>query len=186
MSAARESWSWEGCEGRPADVEVYARGAAAELLLNGKPMGRRPLKNCLARFRLAYAPGTLEAVSYDEAGRPLGRCALRTAGETTVLRAVPEASTVAPGHLAFIRLQYTDTDGTVKPLARGNLRVTVHCGKLLGLGSACPYNPAGFLTNTTDTYYGQALAIVLASGQGPVLLTVTDNEHTARAEVPVL
>lgn len=186
MSAARESWSWNGCEGRQANVEVYAQGATAELLLNGKSIGHQPLKNCLARFRLAYTPGTLEAVSYDEAGRSLGRCALCTAGEATVLRAVPEAPTVAPGHLAFIRLQYTDTAGTIKPLARGKLRVTVRGGKLLGLGSACPYNPVGFLTNTTDTYYGQALAIVLASGQGPVLLTVTDDEHTARAEVLVL
>ena len=186
MSNARESWSWEGCEGRPAQVEVYARGAQVELLLNGKSIGRRPLKQCVARFRTNYAPGTLEAVCYDAAGHETGRSALHTAGPDTLLRVTPEQSAVAPGHLAFIRLQYTDRDGTVKPLARGRLKVQVSGGRLLGLGSGCPYNPDGFLTDTTDTYYGQALAVVQADGAGPVQLTVTDGQLQGSARVAVL
>lgn len=69
---------------------------------------------------------------------------------------------------------YADESGTVKPLERGTLRVGVTGGHLLGLGSGCPYNAAGFLTDTTDTYYGRALAVVQADGTGPVGLTVTD------------
>ena len=38
--------------------------------------------------------------------------------------------------------------------------MAVKGGELLALGSACPYNERGYLTDTTDTYYGQALAIV--------------------------
>ena len=51
-----------------------------------------------------------------------------------------------------------------RPLARGDIRVAVEGGTLLALGSACPYNERGYLTDTTDTYYGQALAIVKPNG----------------------
>lgn len=185
MSNALESWSWAGCEGRTAEVEVYGRGARAELLLNGRPMGRKPLKNCIARFRLPYEPGTLEAVVYDEAGRETGRSALHTAAEPTRLQAVPEQPAVAPGRLAFIRLQYADESGTVKPLERGKLQVRVTGGRLLGLGSGCPYTTTGFLTDITDTYYGRALAVVQADGTGPVELTVTDGQLEGSCRVAV-
>ncbi len=40
--------------------------------------------------------------------------------------------------------------------------VEVTGGKLLGLGSAYPFNEIGYCTNRTDTYYGEALAVVRA------------------------
>ena len=57
-------------------------------------------------------------------------------------------------------LQYTDNAGEVKMLARGEIGVQVEGGELLALGSACPYNERGYLTDKTDTYFGEALAIV--------------------------
>ena len=63
---------------------------------------------------------------------------------------------------------YTDKMGVLKPLARADIQVSVTGGTLLGLGSACPYNPKGFLTNTTDTYYGEALAIIRPDGKGNI------------------
>ena len=68
MTNAMPSWSWTGCEGRKANVEVYARAARVELVLNGHTVGSKTLKNdCLARFSIPYESGTLEAVSYDGA-----------------------------------------------------------------------------------------------------------------------
>ena len=185
MSNALESWSWAGCEGHPADVEVYARGDVVELQLNGKTVERKPVRNCVARFRLPYAPGTLEAVVYDTAGQETGRNALHTAGKATLLQALPEELSAASGHLVFVRLQYSDEAGTVKPLARGRLKVKVSGGRLLGLGSGCPYNPIGYLSDECDTYYGRALAVVLADGSGPVELTVTDSTLQSTCYVPV-
>ncbi|MBD5395973.1 MAG: hypothetical protein HDR71_17330 [Lachnospiraceae bacterium] len=65
----------------------------------------------------------------------------------------------------FIKLCYTDQNGIRKPLARGRIRLEVSGGKLIGLGHACPYNEDGFLNNDTDTYYGEALAAVLAENE---------------------
>lgn len=187
MSNAITSWSWNGCAGNRANVEVYARAAKVVLLVNGKVVGEKKLKNdCIARFHCTYEDGSIEAVSYDENGKELGRCSLKTASGKTELRAVPEEKAVGTGRLCHIRLQYTDENGIMKPLERGILRVNVTGGKLLGLGSACPYNDLSYCDNTTDTYFGEALAIVQAGSGEEILLTVTDGQHTAEAQIPIL
>lgn len=175
MTNAIESWSWEGCEGKVAEVEVYARAARVDLFLNGKKVGSNTLKNsCDTRFKVEYQPGILETVVYNQKGKEISRNTLYTAGKETELRAIAEEQSVQKDHLAFIRLQYTDKNGTVKPLKRGILKVSVKGGKLLGLGNACPYNEIGYCTNETDTYWGEALAVVQADGSGDVVLEVQE------------
>lgn len=187
MTDAVESWSWNGCGGRRADVEVYARAAAVELFINGESAGKKRAKDgCVFPFRVTYRPGTVEAVAYDAAGRELGRSALTTGGEETQLRAEPEEKSAAPGRLCYIRLRYTDAGGVTKPLERGLIKVEVKGGKLLGLGSACPYYDRSYLSDTADTYYGEALAIVLAGEAGAVELSAGDGTHSASAVVPIL
>lgn len=187
MSNAIPSWSWRGCAGKRANVEVYARAHSVELLVNGKRVGKKELKNdCMAKFRCIYEDGTVEAVSYDSHGHELGRCSLRTASPETQLRAVPEEGDVEPGRLCHIRLQYTDESGVVKPLERGILSVKVTGGRLLGLGSACPYNETGYTTDRTDTYYGEALAVVQAGEGAELTLAVTDGRYAGSVTIPVI
>ena len=187
MSNAIPSWSWRGCAGKRANVEVYARAHSVELLVNGKRVGKKELKNdCMAKFRCIYEDGTVEAVSYDSHGHELGRCSLRTASPETQLRAVPEEGDVEPGRLCHIRLQYTDESGVVKPLERGILSVKVTGGRLLGLGSACPYNETGYITDRTDTYYGEALAVVQAGEGAELTLAVTDGRYAGSVTIPVI
>ena len=187
MTNAMPSWSWRGCEGKKAHVEVYARAAQVELLLNGKSVGKQSMKNnCLFTFHVPYENGTLEAVAYDASGKEMGRCALKTAEAETVLQAVPEETQVKPGRLCFIRLQYADAQGIVKPAERGLLDVTVEGGKLVGLGSACPFYELDYRGSKADTYYGEALAIVEAGSEGTVTLTATDGKLTASTSVPIV
>lgn len=187
MTNAMPSWSWQGCEGKKAHVEVYARAAQVELLLNGKSVGKQSMKNnCLFTFHVPYENGTLEAVAYDASGKEMGRCALKTAEAETVLQAVPEETQVKPGHLCFIRLQYADAQGIVKPAERGLLDVTVEGGKLVGLGSACPYYELDYRGSKADTYYGEALAIVEAGSEGTVTLNATDGKLTASTSISIV
>ena len=189
MSNALESWAWEGCDGKPADVEVYARAASVALFVNGVRVGQKKLKNdCIARFRCIYQHGKIEAVSYDENGDEIGRNTLRSAGAETQLMAHAEQITVKPGGLAFVRLKYTDGAGITKPLCRGKLKVSVEGGKLLGLGSACPYyeTDLSYLNDTCDTYYGEALAVIQAGTSGQLRITATDGVYNAQAVVTIL
>ena len=185
MTNAIPSWSWTGCEGKKANVEVYARAARVELVLNGHTVGSKTLKNdCLARFSIPYESGTLEAVSYDAADHEMGRCKLQSAGGTTRLTLDAEEPTVKPGHLCYVRLRYTDENGITKPLARGNIQVQVRGGTLVGLGSACPFNKHSYLDNETDTYYGEALAIVRMGDGDAMTIAASDGEYSAELTVP--
>lgn len=185
MTNAMPSWSWTGCEERKANVEVYARAARVELVLNGHTVGSKTLKNdCLARFSIPYESGTLEAVSYDAADHEIGRCKLQSAGSTTRLTLDAEESTVKPGHLCYVRLRYTDENGITKPLARGNIQVQVRGGTLVGLGSACPFNKHSYLDSETDTYYGEALAIVRMGDGDAMTIAASDGEYSAELTVP--
>lgn len=185
MTNAMPSWSWTGCEERKANVEVYARAARVELVLNGHTVGSKTLKNdCLAKFSIPYESGTLEAVSYDAADHEMGRCKLQSAGGTTRLTLDAEEPTVKPGHLCYIRLRYTDENGITKPLVRGNIQVQVRGGTLVGLGSACPFNKHSYLDSETDTYYGEALAIVRMGDGDAMTIAASDGEYSAELTVP--
>ena len=185
MTNAMPSWSWTGCEGRKANVEVYARAARVELVLNGRTVGSKTLKNdCLARFSIPYESGTLEAVSYDAADHEIGRCKLQSAGGTTRLTLDAEEPAAQMGHLCYVRLRYTDENGITKPLARGNIQVQVRGGTLVGLGSACPFNKHSYLDSETDTYYGEALAIVRMGDGDAMTIAASDGEYSAELTVP--
>jgi len=185
LTKALESWSWRGCGGMPAVVEVYARAAAVELFINGKSVGRKRLHNtCRAVFKTTYEDGEITAVSRDSSGKELGRYTLATAGAETVLRLAPEEDTVKPGGLAFLRLQYTDSKGVWKPMEKHTLAVAVENGSLAGLGSANAYVEGNYAQTATPTYYGEAMAIVRADGGGPVRVTVTDETGAHKIEIP--
>ena len=186
MSNAIESWSWDGCSGKKAQVEVYARADRVELFINGKSVGSKKMKNdCRTSFDVIYEEGTIEAISYDAQNREIARNVLYTAGKETILTGIPEEKETEAKKLCFVRLQYTDKTGTVKPLKRGTLEVTVENGELLGLGNGCPYNERGYRTAKTDTYYGEALAVIRAGESGTVNVQVSDGKYACAVQIPV-
>lgn len=185
MSNALESWSWTGCEGKKTKIEVYATGRRVKLFLNGRCVGSKKVpSSARVTFKVTYEPGELVAVSYDKAGKELGRARLKSGGKEPRLTLLPEQSSLSSGDLCYIRLQYTDGHGQVLPLARGEISVEAEGGTLLALGSANPYNERGFLTDRTDTYYGEALAIVKPSGEGDVVLRARSPHGEAQVRVP--
>lgn len=187
LTKAVESWAWPGCEGKTATVEVYARAAQVELRLNGESLGRRKAsKTCRTLFKVPYKPGKLTACAYDKAGSLLGTCTLESAGEETELRLIPETETVKPDGLCFVRLRFTDENGVWKPTERHRLTASVENGTLAGLGCANSYIVGNYNGDTTDTYYGEALAILRAGESGIVALNVaSDDGLMTRVEIPV-
>ena len=124
-------------------------------------------------------------IGYDKAGNETAKASLKSAQKETELRLVPETETTKQGDLLYVRLRYTDGCGTIKPAIRGEIKVTVLNGKLLALGSACPYNEKGYQTDTTDTYYGEALAIIAPDGTGSVTVQAESKHGKAQITVPV-
>ena len=187
MTDAVPSWSYDGCGGMPAHVEVYARAYEVELQLNGRTIGRkRPGKSCRVCFETKYHNGTLTAYAYDAAGNRTGSTSLVTAGKDTRLEVKPEQPAVKKGGLVYLPMTYTDADGIWKPMEKHRLRIHVTGGRLLGFGNACPYNPDGYQKTETGTYYGRALAVVKADEDAEeVTVLVNDEKQEYSLIIPV-
>lgn len=122
-------------------------------------------------------------MAYDAQGIVLGTHKLATAGEKTVLSAKAEETQAMAGGLVHIRVAYTDQKGIVKPAEHHTLSAEVTGGTLLAFGNGCPFQANPFYTNQTETYYGEALAIVLADGNQEIHFSCTDGVY--RTEVTI-
>ncbi len=185
MSSAVRSWSYPGCEGDKAKVEVYARAAKVELFVNGVSEGTKEfIGDCIFKFTVPYRSGSIEAVAYDKRGNEIGRDVLKTADSETVLSIVPEQEVANTGRLLYVRLSFTDKNGIWKPMEKDRIRLKVEGGELVAFGNACPYNPDGYLKDETFTYYGEALAVIRA-GEGKELKIEADCKRGDHSELIV-
>ena len=177
------SWSWQGCEGNRAEVEVYSDAAMVELLLNGKSLGKKKIRDCKAIFRTRYAAGTLTAVAYAADGKELSRTELASASGKIGIRVEPEKKEAAKGGIVYVPVVIAGENGVVESNADRSLSVTVQGGELLGFGSANPRTEEQYHTGTFTTYYGRALAVVRVNGNCTV--AVTDGKETVCASIAV-
>ncbi|MCH5162040.1 MAG: DUF4982 domain-containing protein [Clostridiales bacterium] len=185
FSNALPTWSWNGLNGKKAKVEVYSRAPIVELLVNGKKVGKKKFKkNCRFNFNVKYYDGEVTAINRDKQGNELSRSSLKTAGDQTVITVLPEKTEVKKGEVCFVRLRFTDKDGNIKPLEHREISVNVEGGELLALGNACPFNLRGYMDTVTDTYYGEAMAVVKA-GENGFTLKATDGKLKGEATVTV-
>ena len=178
---AMASWAWQGCEGNKAIVEVFTDAAVIELLINGKSLGKKKVKECKATFKTKYQSGKIEAVAYDATGREVSRSFLESATGKTSICAVPEVEAAKPGEVVYVNVAIVGENGVVESNADRKLTVTVKGGELLVFGSANPRTEERFDEGTYTTYYGTALAAVRVNKNTTV--TVTDGKETVQTVI---
>lgn len=153
------AWSWRGCEGNNAHVEVYGNGAEAEIFLNNISLGRKPLENFKCEFDLLYHPGTLKAILYAADKSIVGHSILTSAEGSISVRIHPETKPVA-GKLLYVNIDLCGENGIVECNMDQKLCVKVEGGELLGFGSANPHTEESFLDGRYTTFRGRAQAVV--------------------------
>lgn len=189
---AIDSWSWNGMDGSPVDVEVYARAASAEVRINGKSLGRKRVKDCRAVFHATYRPGVLEVMTFDGSGKPIGRNRLRSVEGAVglMLSAEPyelpekSASPRRKERIRFVNLALGDAHGNVEANADRMVRLEIEGGELLGFGSAQPCTDESFVDGTATTYRGRALAVVRIP-DGVRAVVHAQAEGVANASLPI-
>jgi len=153
-------------------VEVYSNAAQVELFLNDQSLGRKP-KNADDGARIwdvTFAPGTLKAVGYDDAGRVVAEDALRTAGAPVAVRLTAENATLnGGGDIGFVRAEVVDAKGVVVPGSDVAISVAVKgAGRLAAFDNGSPIDHTAFSSPTRDSYLGQALIFVASQGSGKI------------------
>lgn len=177
------SWSWQGCDGEKAIVEVYTDAAIVELMLNGKRLAQKRVKGCKASFKIRYTPGTLTAVAKSADGAEQSRNELQSAGGALNIQLLPEAKTARSGKIIYVQIQIADAEGIVECNADRTLSISVKGGKLLGFGSANPRTAENFGEGTYTTYYGKALAAVRCGENGILEIRANDQAGNAASVV---
>ncbi len=170
------SWSWEGHEGAPVTVEVYADADEVELLVNGRSVGSQPAGKAnryRATFETVFEPGRIEAVARQNATE-CGRTEIRSAAGPVQLSATVDRSEINadPRDLAFVTLALVDHDGVPFGVGARVVEVTVDGpGVLQALGSANPLSEEAFTLPRCTTFDGRALAVVRPTGSGAITVT---------------
>ena len=183
ISDSTASWNWEGMEGKPAIVEVYAQGDEVELLLNGVSLGKKAAgKEAGFRtlFEITYEPGTLTAVSYEK-GQEIGRNELKTAGADRTLVVESEEYAGLKGsdqELIYVQVEMRDQNGVLA--ADDNQKITLAVegeAEVLGFGSGNPKPNYNFNEGVTGLFGGRA-QIILKKPAEAVTLTVKAEDGT--------
>lgn len=179
------SWSWEGCEGKSAVVEVYANAHHVELKQDGRSLGRKKLKDCKASFKVKYEPGELTATSFDAKGKELGTDTLRSASGKLSVRVTPEQRTAKPGELVYVRVEIVGDNGAVESNHDRLLHAEAEGGELLAFGSANPRTEESFVKQAYTSYYGRAQAVIRSGETGEILLRVNGEDLTGNCTIKV-
>lgn len=179
----RKNWNWQDYSGRPVQAAVFSNADEAELILNGKSVGKLKAGERLAAdlpksflFDLTYEPGMLEAVSYKD-GTEISRDCIVTAGNVKTIRLVPETTEMAAdGHsAAYVGVELIDENGRIVPDACAALTATVEGEAVLaGFGSANPITDENYTAGKFTSYRGRAMAVIRSGYKdGEAVLTVT-------------
>jgi hypothetical protein len=174
---AVESWSWRGCEGRTAEIEVYSADDCVELFLNGRRIGTRRTgsrRGYVAKFKTPYEPGVLTAVAYRD-GREVSRTSLHTSEGPLHLELMAEHDQISADgdDLIFANIRVRGINNVTEMLADELVEVTVTGpGVLVGYGTAAPATEEEFTAQARTTYRGRALAIIRSTGE-PGTITIS-------------
>ena len=191
ITDAVESWAWRGSEGKRAEVTVYSAAEEVELVVNGRSVGRRRAgekNDYRADFTVRWQPGVVLAIAY-RAGEEVGRSELRSAADDLSIQLRPESDVLrADGDdLAFVHLELCDTDGVAEMLAEDSIDVEVTGpAELIGLGSANPAPEVSFLSSSTRTYRGRALAILRSTGRAGTVRVLAHSRRHGDATADIL
>lgn len=183
MTNALQSWAWNGYNGKKTKIEVYTRAYKAALYINNRLIGvKRTRKDCKVIYSARYYDGEVIAVALDKDNHEIARISLKTAQPETILTLKPEKNSVKRNSLCYVNISLTDKNGVVKPFEKAEIKVSVKGGKLLGLGNGCPYNARGYTTDITDTYYGQAQAIIKPDNNSKKIIVTATSKYGANSQ----
>lgn len=178
------TWDWNA--GQMIDVPVYANGARVELLQDGASLGVKEIdlrvpEKSVAWWRLPYAPGVLEALSYDAGGNVVARDAVSSHGDSAALTlACEDGALAADGEsMAFIDVGAVDAQGRPVANAADRVRVSVRGPiRLMGVDNGDSADRDGYKTDERCLFNGRLL----------IMLGATDaaGEAVVRVDAPGL
>jgi len=176
LTDAPHVWNYE--DGEPVHVVCYAVCDEAELLLNGKVVGKRLKYNdntAVFGWDVPYRPGTLEVKAYKN-DRVVATDMIQTVGLPTKLEArSADGNGLDKRGLAQVLVTITDDAGLPVVFAEN----TIHCevtgaGKVIAMENGKPVAYDNYRSDTHSAWNGNVMVYVEVAGtSGDIVLKVT-------------
>lgn len=190
MSDAVRSWNWNGYEGKPVKVEVYAVADEVELLINGQSVERKKVgetKKYITIFDTTYHAGKVEVIAYSD-GKECGRDEILTASDEVVIAAKADRTQIpADGSdIAYIDICMQDASGILNPNADKAVSISLDGpGEIMGYGSADPESEENYYDTVAKAYEGKLRAAVRGTGEtGKIVVTLSaDGLESVKVDV---
>ena len=132
-------WNWPGKEGKEVDVWVHTNCDAVELFLNKKSLGKKSVKQYShLEWKVAYQPGTLEAIGYKN-GKKVLSDVQKTTGAPDVIKLSPQKNALKGAtDVAVVTVEVLDKKGVHVPVADNEIIFGIKNGTILGVGNGDP------------------------------------------------
>jgi beta-galactosidase len=169
-------WTWPERVGQVTPVHVFTSGDEAELFLNGRSLGRKAKGAFEYRLRwddVVYEPGKLDVVAY-KAGQVWAMDSMATAGPAGKLELAPDRSRIASDgkDLSFVTATVADEHGQLVPRSMNMIHFEVRGpGEIVATDNGDATDLNVFPSPDRKAFNGLALAIVRATGPGPIIVT---------------
>ncbi|MEO7716246.1 MAG: beta-galactosidase GalA [Capsulimonas sp.] len=171
-------WNWPGKEGQTVKVWAFSNADSVELFLNGQSLGKKPMPHLEhVEWDVNYAPGTLEARSYDASGKTVSTDKVETTGAPASLQLTTDRTQISPDgeDLTVVEVRVVDDKGRVVPMADNRISFeTIGAGHITGVGNGDPSDHDPDQAPNRRAFQGMAIVLVgSGDAKGVIKLTAT-------------
>lgn len=187
---------WDFNIGQKIDVRAFSNAPKVELFFNGKSLGAQMIDHkkgthLACDWQIAYEPGELKAVAYDENDAVIAENLQKSFGDAKKIVCKPsKEQLLANGeNLLFVEINTLDENDTF--VANSRSRVQVHvsgAGRLIGLDNGDSTDFDSYKGTSRRLFSGRLLAIIAAKDTpGTIEIEVTSKGLTAATlSIPAL
>lgn len=167
----------------------YNKADEVELFVNGKSQGvKSKTPDCLhTAWRVRFEPGVVKVVARKD-GKTVAEKEIRTAGEPSRIRLVPDRSQLAADgkDLSFIAVEILDKDGNLCPNADNLVRFKVDGDAFIaGVDNGSPISMERFKDNKRRAFYGKCLLVVQNKGRKGTASVEAESEGLQSAKTNI-
>lgn len=173
---------WDFNPGQIIDVQACTNAPCVELFVNGKSRGKQQIDHAhglklVADWQVAYEPGTITAVAYDENGVEVARDSHTSFGDSKriVLSADKAALTADCEDMCFVTVSTVDEKGNPVENASDYVEAEISGpGRILGMDNGDSTDYDDYKTTVRKLFSGKLLVVVGSTAEaGEITLKVS-------------
>ena len=184
---------WDFNEGQQIDLRACTNASEVELFVNGVSQGRQHIDHerglkLLGEWQVAYTPGIITAVAYDENGAEVARDSHSSFGDSRqiVLTADKQEMAADCEDLCFVEISVKDAEGN--PVENASDYVLAEVSgpvRILGMDNGDSTDYDSYKTNVRKLFSGKLLVVLGNYGESGEAVLKVSGKGLETAKLPI-